>query len=170
MKRVSDEIIAYKVFYNGLINRYGDKFELKKEYRVEGLIQWGNRGNGFHMCMYPEDCFRYFNGEDDIVLTEVRGFGHMYSVDDEYYGYYDMYVCEGMEILYVYSREELINMMLNSYEWSVKRFLITCSLSPMEIEMFKAVYKDNKEILHCIDYYQESNKDNFVKRRGKING
>ncbi len=163
------EVIGYKVFYNGLINRYGKKFDIGKEYRVNGQIQWGNHGNGFHMCSYPEDCFRYFESDDDLVLTKVRGFGHMYCVDDEYYGYYDMYVCEGIEILYVYSREELIEMMLNSYEWSVERFLITHSLSSMEIEKFKEAYKHADDILRCIDYYQEKNKV-YVKKRGMHNG
>lgn len=170
MEKESKDIIAYKVFYNGLINSYGYQFEPLKEYRVEGSIQWGNRGNGFHMCSYPEDCFRYFDKYDDVVLTRVRGFGKRQCVDDEYFGYYDMYVCEGMEILYVYSREELIEMMLNSYEWSVERFLITCGLSAFEIEMFKEAYKDNEEMLRCISYYQKGNRDTYVKKRGKING
>lgn len=167
---MKDEIIAYKVFYDGLINRYGYQFELGREYRVEGQVQWGNHGNGFHMCSNPEDCFRYFDRYDDIVLTKVRGFGHMYSVDDEYFGYYDMYVCEGMEVLYVYSRDEVIDMMLKLDKDGIERFLITNGLSDLELKMFKEFYKNNEDILDCISYYQEGKKDTFVKRRGKRNG
>ncbi|MCI9084358.1 MAG: hypothetical protein HFH46_01905 [Bacilli bacterium] len=170
MGTFNGEIFAYKVFYNGLVNRYGYQFETLKEYRVKGKIQWGNHGNGFHMCSYPEDCFRYFDRYDDIVLTRVRGFGDLYSVDDEYFGYYDMFVCEGMEILKIYTREEVLDMMLSLDGDRLKRFLITNGLSIAEVEMFRDVFKDNEEILNCISYYQEDNKDTFVKRRGKING
>ena len=40
-------IKGYKAFDNGLINRYGKKFELEKTYTTEGKISFGNNGNGF---------------------------------------------------------------------------------------------------------------------------
>jgi len=164
------EVIGYKIFYNGLINRYGSNFEVGKEYRVEGKIQWGNDGNGFHMCSYPEDCFRYFEKDADLVLTKVRGFGHLYSVDDDYFGYFDMFVCEGMEILKVYSRSEVIDMMMELHLERLERFLITNQLSLSELELFKEIYKENQKILDVISYYQEGKKDTFVKKRVMYNG
>lgn len=164
------EVIAYKVFYNGLINRYGKKFETLKIYSVQGKIQWGNNGKGFHMCSYPEDCFRYFESDADLVLAKVRGFGHLYSVDDNYNGYYDMYVCESMEILEVYNREEIINIMLGLDYDRVRKFLITNDLSPMEIELFKDAYKNDNDVLDVISYHQEGEKDVYVKKRGMYNG
>ena len=169
-ENVHKEIIAYKAFDEGLVNRYGDKFEVGKIYRVNGDIKWGNYGNGFHMCLYPENCFRYFDTSQKIDLALVRGFGQMQCYDDEYNAYYNMYVCEGMEILKIYTREEVLDMMLSLDGDRLKRFLITNGLSIAEVEMFRDVFKDNEEILNCISYYQEGKKDTFVKRRGKING
>jgi len=169
-ENVHKEIIAYKAFDEGLVNRYGDKFEVGKIYRVNGDIKWGNYGNGFHMCLYPENCFRYFDTSQKIDLALVRGFGQMQCYDDEYNAYYNMYVCEGMEILKVLSRDEIIELALNLYTYRIENFLKTFKLSADEIELFKDVYKDSERTLEFINYYQENDKDAFVKRRGMYNG
>ena len=105
-------VIGYKGFNKDFTNRYGNKFEIGKVYHADGEIKWGNNGNGFHLCTNIEDCFRYVDS-DTSVITEVIGFGKMKEYDDEYYGYYDMYVCENLRIVRVISREEIISMMLH---------------------------------------------------------
>lgn len=164
-----NEIIAYKAFNEGLVNRYGDKFEIGKIYQVNGNIKWGNEGNGFHMCGYFENCFRYFDSEI-CELAMVRGFGEMQCYDDEYNAYYNMYVCEGMEILKVLTHEEIIDAALNLYTYRIENFLKTFKLSIEEIEVFKDVYGKDDRVLDFISYYQEDNKDAFVKKRGIYNG
>ncbi len=168
-KKEHKEIIAYKAFNEGLTNRYEYKFELGRVYRVTGDIKWGINGNGFHMCQYFEDCFRYFDSET-CELALVRGFGEMQCYDDEYFGYYDMYVCEGMEVLRILSHSEIIELALDLYNYRIEKFIKTFKLTDDEIKIFKKVYGNNEYILDYISYYQENDEDAFVKRRGVING
>ena len=162
-------IIAYKAFNEGLVNRYGDKFEIGKIYSVNGPVKWGNNGHGFHMCIYPENCFRYFDSEN-CELALVKGFGEMKCYEDEYNAYYDMYVCECMEILRILNRNEIIEQALTLYTYRIENFLKTFKLNADEIELFKEAYKKSDRVLKFISYYQENDKDAFVKRRGIYNG
>lgn len=166
---MEEEIIAYKAFKQGLINRYGTKFEPKKRYKITGKVKWGNTGNGFHMCTYPEDCFRYVDSQE-AVLTLVKGFGEKTKINDEYYGYYDMYVCEGMEIQKILTREEIIQIGLNLYSYRATKFLKTFKLTKQEIEIFKEVYKQDISIIDCISYYQEGDKKAYIKRKERFHG
>ena len=130
-------IMGYKVFYKGLINRYGKAFEVGKSYEVLGDVVWGNQGNGFHFCKNLEDCFRYidtFNYE--VEVAEVIGFGKMIKVMDDYYGYYDMYVSKGITITKILSREEIISIMLEKNPESKLRFLRDYKLFEEEADLF----------------------------------
>lgn len=118
-----------------MTNRYGNKFEVGKIYKVDGDISWGNCGNGFHMCMRLEDCFRYFNSDTSLV-TFVRGFGNLVLHEDDYYGYYDMYACECMEIIRVVPREEVIGLMLLADEFRQRRFVRDFNLTLDERKLF----------------------------------
>ena len=131
-------VIGYKAFNNNFTNRYGDKFEVGKIYHADGEIKWGNNGNGFHLCSNVEDCFRYVD-PDNSVMTEVVGFGNVKKYDDEYYGYFDMYVCEYMRIIRVVSREEIIKMMLCAYKERRDRFIRDFNLSEDEKKLFEGV-------------------------------
>jgi len=133
------EITGYKVFYKGLINRYGSVFEIGKKYQVDGDIVWGNTGNGFHFCKNIEDCFRYIDTFNfDIVVAEVTGFGEITEVNDEYYGYYDMYVSSGIIITKVLSREEIISIMKEKEPAQKLRFLRDYKLTEEEKLYFDA--------------------------------
>lgn len=137
-------VIGYKGFNKDFTNRYGDKFEVGKVYHADGEIKWGNYGNGFHLCMHIEDCFRYVD-PDISVITEVIGFGKMEEYEDDYYGYYDMYVCENLKIVRVISREEIISMMLNTYDLRKERFIRDFNLTEEELELFKGVDTDGQD-------------------------
>ena len=89
------EVKGYKAFNKGLTNRYGRKFELGKKYSTTGEISFGNDGNGFHFCKNIEDTLRYFDAvNDEISICEVKGSGDRILKEDEYYGYYEMYIVE----------------------------------------------------------------------------
>ena len=145
------KVIGYKCFNKDLINHYGQKFEIGKIYIASGIIKFGTRGNGFHMCKNIEDCFRFF----DTIKIE-------YS--DEYNGYYDLYCVEKLEILNVLSREELINIGLSLNELRVERFVSTLSLFKEEISLFKEKYKKYIKVLDAISYYQENDKDVYNRK------
>ena len=131
-------VIGYKGFNKDFTNRYGNKFEIGKVYHADGEIKWGNNGNGFHLCTNIEDCFRYVDS-DTSVINEVIGFGKMKEYDDEYYGYYDMYVCENLRIVRVISREEIISMMLHTYADRRNRFIRDFNLTEEELKLFEGV-------------------------------
>ena len=131
-------VVGYKAFNKDLANRYGDKFEVGKVYHADGEIKWGNNGNGFHLCTYLEDCFRYVDPNISLI-TEVIGFGKIKKYDDDYYGYYDMYVCENLRVVRVISREEIISMMLNTYDDRKDRFIRDFNLTLDELKLFEGV-------------------------------
>ena len=131
-------VFGYKAFNGDFTNRYGKKFEAGKTYHIDGEVQWGNRGNGFHMCKNIEDCYRYVDS-NTAIMTEVIGFGNAKKYDDDYYGYYDMYVCENMRVVRVISREEIIDIMLNANEDRQKRFIRDFNLTDEEMKLFEGV-------------------------------
>ena len=153
-------IKGYKCFNKNLINRYGIPFEVGKTYSASGDISFGNNGNGFHMCLNLEDTLRYFDGfNSEIDICEVIGYGNFVLFEDNYYGYYDMYSVEKIQIIKKLSREEIIDKMLNSIEFRVIRFIQGYKLSPFELQLFKDRFANNISILNAISYYQEGNLD-----------
>ena len=153
-------IKGYKCFNKNLINRYGIPFEVGKTYSASGDISFGNDGNGFHMCLNLEDTLRYFDGfNSEIDICEVIGDGNFVLFEDNYYGYYDMYSVEKIQIIKKLSREEIIDKMLNSIEFRVIRFIQGYKLSPFELQLFKDRFANNISILNAISYYQEGNLD-----------
>lgn len=158
------EIIGYKCFNKDLTNRYGKKFELGKIYIAQGDL----KSNGFHICKNMEDTLRYFDAvNDEISICEVKGSGDRILKEDEYYGYYEMYIVEKLEILKLLSREDIIKKMLKSNEFSVERFLTLFKLTNEEILLFKEKYKGSFKILDTISYYQEKNLDTYEKKLTK---
>ena len=153
-------IKGYKCFNKNLINRYGIPFEVGKTYSASGDISFGNNGNGFHMCLNLEDTLRYFDGfNSEIDICEVIGYGNFVLFEDNYYGYYDMYSVEKIQIIKKLFREEIIDKMLNSIEFRVIRFIQGYKLSPFELQLFKDRFANNISILNAISYYQEGNLD-----------
>ena len=163
-----EEVIAYKAFFKGLKNNLdGIDYEVGKEYITKDKIQYMK--GGFHMCEKPEDCFRFLRPtEAEVDLTLVKGYGNMYGFDAGYRAYDDtigyIYVCEKMEILKVYTREEILKMALSM---SPLRLQILISLYPFtreEAEIIKKNYKPEEAIdpfsvrntiNERLDYYQK---------------
>lgn len=129
-------IKGYKAFNSNMTNRYGEKFEVGKTYHANGKIKWGNEGNGFHFCTYLEDCFRFFSSED-VLVAQVIGYGDMEQYDDDYYGYYFMYVSEYMDIVKLLTRDEIIQEMLCVNEDRKNRFIRDFKLTKEELRQFE---------------------------------
>lgn len=161
------EIIGYKCFNKNLLNRYGKKFKLGKIYITDGAIKFGNSGNGFHMCKNMEDTFRYFDAmNQEVELSLVKGSGTIVEYYDDYYGYYDMYAVEKLEILKVLSRSEIIEYALGLNDERLKRFLSGIKLTPDEIESILKLHS-SKDIKDTIDYYQKKKTDVYRRNYGR---
>ena len=149
-----EEVKGYKAFNKDATNRYGKPFTEGETYIVTGEIKFGNDGNGFHMCTALSDVFRYVNAtEDDVLVAEVTGRGRKVCFDDNYYGYYDMYACEEITIDKFLSREEVIEEMLNSPSYQVKKFIVTCRLSDEEALRFVKKFRGDTEVIKALLYY-----------------
>lgn len=157
-------IRGYKCFNKGLINRYGLQFEVGKCYHTDGKIQFGNNGNGFHMCSNLEDTLRYFDNEQEVDICEVIGFGNYHKVNDEYNGYFNLYAVENIYIKKLLTREEIISYALHLNEMSIEHFLIFYKLTEEEKELFKKVFYSKERLLDLISYYQDNDKDVFARR------
>ena len=161
------EVKGYKAFNKGLTNRYGRKFEIGKQYSVDGKISFGNNGNGFHFCKNIEDTLRYFDGVDgEVEIVEVIGTGEIVTNEDEYNGFYDMYAAKTITISKKIERKKLVNMFLTTItsELRVVRFIQLFRLTEKEIEMFKLKYAGSIMIMDAIAYYQEGQTDVYEKK------
>ena len=149
---------GYKSFNADMTNTYGKKFEVGKIYTVNGPIKFGNSGNGFHICKNIEDTFRYFD-TNNIAVCEVNGFGKKVKYEDEYYGFYDMYAVEKIEILKLLRRREILEYMLETNPERVARFIQLFNLYDDEIELFEEKFKKETKVIDYINYYQKKRKD-----------
>lgn len=149
-----EEVKGYKAFNKDATNRYGKPFTEGETYYTEGELQFGNNGNGWHMCTALSDVFRYVNAtEEDVLVAEVTGRGNYVLRDDHYYGYYDMYCFEEMTIDRFLSREEVIQRMLDSPPHEVKKFFSTCKLSEEEKILFARKFRSDIDVIKSLLYY-----------------
>ena len=160
------EVKGYKAFNKDKTNRYGVPFMEGATYKVSGEISFGNNGNGFHMCTYLSDVFRYFDS-DDVVVAQVVGRGDRVKYDDEYEGYYDMYSVRELYINRFMSREEVISQMLNDNSINVIKFIKTFKMSSAEKIKFLYKFKDDIGIVEHLLYYQYDYKNVFYEHDGK---
>ena len=151
---------GYKAFEEGLTNRYGFTYELGKKYYLNGELNW--KKNGFHFCTRPEDTLRYIDAYNHPYnICEVNGSGQIVLYEDEYYGFYDMYASSEMEILRIVPREEIFDMVINSYGDRVKRFISLTELTQDEIEQIRERYP---YLADTIKYFQDTD---FILKRKK---
>ena len=164
-------IKGYKAFYKGLVNKYGFKYEEGKIYTIDGNIKYGEDGNGFHFCKRLEDTYRYFSEEEqELVFTEVTGYGKIDTYHDHKFGFFDMYCAEKISIDKVLTREEIINMYINMDSYHNTRLLKFLSLYKLtydEIKRFKERFKNDRDVQDIIDFYQiqKCNIDEKIKNK-----
>lgn len=148
------EIKGYKAFNKDATNRYGQVFIEGETYYSQGKLQFGNNGNGFHMCTALSDVFRFVNAlDDEVLVAEVTGSGNYVLNNDFYYGYFDMYCFEMITINKFLSREEIINKMLASPSYEVKKFFSTCRLNRDEKFMFVKEFMSDIDVIKALLYY-----------------
>lgn len=155
---------GYKAFNKGLIDNYGNVYELNKKYLYEGKIKF--KQSGFHFCKNMEDVLRYYNSfERDIEICLIKAEDVIEDYDDDYYGYYDMHSSSSFIILKVLSREEIIDIMLETNEIRICRFIQGFKLTEEEIKLILNKYN---RVEDYILYYQKNDEDAF-RRRKKFN-
>lgn len=162
------QIKGYKCFHANLINRYGQHFELGRLYKADGLIRFGNNGNGFHFCQNMEDTLRYFNAmQENVSICKVLGSGLIDEYYDDYYGYYNMFAAECLEIIKELTREEIIDYALNLSIIRAMRFLSLYKLTEEEKILFREKFQQELLVQDIISYYQDNDLDVFTKRKEK---
>lgn len=157
-------ISGFKCFYSGLVNRYGEKLELDKKYVCNEPVKFQSKG--YHICANLEDTLRYFDFNREIDICEAIGYPEYVKYDDEYYGYYDMYVCQGLLLKRKLTREEILQMADSMSVGKFKRFSKNYKLTEEEYEYFKNKYRNNIDVTnHLIYYYEDKNIYSKVYRR-----
>lgn len=161
------KIYGYKAFNSDLSNRYGVPFEVGKLYTKEGEIKFGNTGNGFHICTKLEDALRYFDFmNDQPVLCRVEGSGQLVNYDDDYYGYFDMYVVSELKIISVMSKKEIIEEILKEQNIDrIYRFISGYKLTYNDLKLFSDRWPNDLKLRQYINYYQLNDKEAFNKTR-----
>lgn len=158
------EIYGYKCVNKDKTNRYGITYELNKTYTIKDPnknISFGNNGYGFHFCLNLEDTLRYFDAiNNEVIIYLVKGFGDIIEYEDEYNGFYNMYVSSNMEFIKELTREEIINYALTLNSERIKRFISLFKLNDSEINLIKNKY-NSLIINQYIEYYQYNNKEAF---------
>lgn len=155
------KIVGYKAFYPGLVNKYGKKFCVGNRYVVDDRY----KKHKIHFCKNLEDTLIYLR-DIDIEICGVVGYGEVINYCNSYYGVYDVYACDEIEIIKKVSRDEIINMFLNEvYSLDrIVRFVSLYKLTNEEVMMFKEVYKNCSYIVDAICYYQEGDVKVYERR------
>lgn len=151
------EIHGFKCFNKGLITRYGDKMKIGEKYISNDKPVFQH--NGFHMCERLEDTLRYFDAfEGEVDICKVIGYPPFHEYFDEYYGYYDMYSCQEIEIKELLTREQIIEEADKMNDMRFRRFLTLYHLNEEELKKFMKKYIDNRYVFsHLICYYYDKN-------------
>ena len=159
---MKNRIKGYKAYTN-MMDKYGNTYELQKEYSQNGDIKFGI--NGFHFCTHIADVFRYYDGFDsDTNICEIEGYGELNKYDDEYNEYFNMYASSKIKILKSLSREEIIDAVLEENIFAALRFIQGYKLTEEEMQRFIQKYQ-NQIIQDYINYYQKNKKDTFQRKR-----
>ena len=160
-------IYGYKGLKKGNMTHFGDVLEEGVTYSVEGPLKVGLRngeeGNGYHMCEYLSDVFRFFPNEKPIIAF-VEGSDENIEYSDDYYGNLGMHVCRSIKILKILSREEVIDTILDSGEMNIVNYLRTDKLNEEETDKFLDCCRSYPIILEEILYSQKGYKDIFRNR------
>ena len=152
-------MLGYKAFDENLINRYGKEFELEKEYTIDGEIKFGSRG--FHFCTNLEDTLRYVDGTSAII-TIVESLGNLQKYDDEYNGYYDMFVTNKIKIIKVLTKKDILKYMFKLPEFRIIRLISSYfQFSEEDLQMLEMLYLNNENIMKAIRYYQRNELDTY---------
>lgn len=156
-------IKGYKAFYKGLVNDYGRKFEIGKNYEVKEE----HKKVGYHFCKNLEDVFVFYRN-DDVEVCEVIGSGDIISYYNDHYAVYDVYASSKIKIIRKLEREEIIHHFLDMSSFSSEdiliRFITLFKLTEEEVNLFKEKYKKCRGIIDAISYYYEGDVKVYERR------
>lgn len=155
-------IKGYKAFFPGLVNNYNVVFEVGKRYEVEEKY----KKVGYHFCKNLEDAFVYYRNKD-VEVCEVVGYGDIISYYNDYYEIYDVYASSKIKIIRKLEREEIINYFLGMSYFSLNRvirFISLFKLMKEEVNLFKEQYKNYRDVIDAICYYQENDVKVYERR------
>lgn len=161
------KIDGYKAFNGDMSNNYGAFFKEKKYYHISGDLKFGPSGNGFHYAKNIEDTFRYISDKENIKIASVTGYGKIKTYDDEYYGYYNMYVTNDIYINKILNRDEIISKIVLKGEDALKRFIVT-GFRLTSDELIKIDSYITRDVRKYIDYYYLGHKDAFDINKVKV--
>lgn len=153
---------------------------MKKQYGyvtfTDGIVNPGTKLEG-QIIVYPniEDSLRFTELEDEKTISLVSYEKSQGITDSEYYGYYNMHVCNEIVVEKNYEYDEVVDIMLNGgkNEISMGKFIRSFKLSDADKERFAS-----KDITtwKAIQYYQNDDRSIFkesekqlVKKYGKYN-
>lgn len=155
---------GYKVFLKGLKDSFGVHHEIGKTYKIDGEVKWSK--NGYHFCKRPEDTLRNFDDfNQDLEIALIEASGKIREYDDEYYGYYDMYVAEEYKILKIVPKEEIVDSIINSGNHF--RQLRIAERMKLTDEQARRLMGITEEIDCAIRYHQYNEKDAYEKKYQK---
>lgn len=161
-------IVGYKILDKNMENRYGQKMEVGHTYTARGEIKFGVNGNGYHYCTNLAEIFRYgYCKNENFIAVKVNGIGKTIFLEDDYYGYNSLCVSSIITIDKILQRKEIIQKIIMMDSFSVEKFLKTFFLKEDEILLFKEKFKTNFSILNLISYYQENDKDVYIRQYQK---
>lgn len=128
------KVKGFKAFLPGLKTLEQDmKLEVGKSYHINQPIAFNQCG--FHFCKRLEDTLHFFHRYGcPLDICEVIGYGNVKEDCHEYYGYYDMYVANNIEIIRKLSKIEILDM----YK-----------------ELLQNLYLYNQRIARFLQYYPE---------------
>lgn len=150
-------MFGYKAFDKNLINQFHKKYKEGHSYFSKKDLEY--QKTGFYFCRNLEDVFRYYDGFSDIEIARVKSFGKVRRFFDEY-NEYETFCSQGIEIVKVLSRKDIISYGLKLDDYRLKRFISGFKLTDEEIEMFIAA---NESCQEYIEYYQKGNDDAFTR-------
>lgn len=154
-------MIGYKAFDYDLVNRYGTKFELNVEYSLSGELKFGNDGNGFHFCTNLEDTLRYVDGSNAIIVM-VEALGNLKKYDDEYNGYYDMFVTDKIKLVKILTKNEIFSYTCNLPNYRLIRMIRDYrQFTELELLYLENKYQNNFDVMRAIRYYQRNDLDAY---------
>ena len=157
-----NKIKGFKAYIN-MMDQFGNKYELDKEYSQSGDIKFG--ASGYHFCAHIADVFRYYDGHDEnINICEVEGSGKINKYDDEYNEYFDMYSCSNLKILKILSRQEIIDESLHENIYQVLRLIQGFKLTDEELTYITNECSESI-VKKYASYYQKDKKDAFQRKR-----
>jgi len=149
--------IGYKAYDRGLVNQFGEKYEVGKEYTLDNDLVW--QKNGFHFSSNLEDVFRYYTSTSNSVdVCVIEAYGDIETRYDEVYDY-EVHYSNKIKIIRVLSREEIIEYAKQLSEDRLCRFIMGVQLTEDEIAYLSE--GRSEKVQRYVDYYQLGDKNAF---------